>query len=174
LRRTPDDDIPIPVFGSVVQQNRGLFFIAFSILLLIMICGSLLIGSLAARPTGDLVGLGVSVVFSTVIGMTVLNLFADIAVRDSGLEVRYFLIAWVFVPWENVIAATPSLADITGKAYLVKVRRLTFVHSLIGSTQGSFHPGFLVGRGIERQRELLQIILEHIDGETRSSAHSSP
>ena len=160
--------------GAWFTRIMGLFWIAFSILLLIMIGRNLLMGSLAATPTGDLVGLGVSVVFSAVGGMMGLNLFADVAVRDSGLEIRYFLIAWVFVPWENVLAAKPSLADITGTSYLVKVRKLTFVHSLIGFTQGSFHPGFLVGRGIERQRELLQIILEHIDGETRSSAHSNP
>jgi hypothetical protein len=136
----------------------GLFWIALSILLLIMVGRDLLIGSPAATPTGDLVGLGVSMVFSAVGGMMTLNLFADVVVRDSGLEVRYFLVAWVFVPWENVIAATSSLVDITGKTYLVKVKRLTFVHNLIGLTQCSLHPGFLVGRGIERQRELLQII----------------
>ena len=144
--------------GAWFTRIMGLFWIAFSILLLTMICRNLLMGSLAATPTGDLVALGVSVVFGAVGGMMVLNLFADVAVRDSGLGVRCFLIAWVFVPWENVIGATPSMVSIMGKSYLVKVRRLTLVHNLIGLTQFSLHPGFLVGRGIERQRELLQII----------------
>jgi hypothetical protein len=154
--------------GAWFSRIMGLFWIAFSILLLIMICRNLLMGSLAATPTGDLVTLGVFVVFSVVFGMMVLNLFADVAVRDSGLGVRCFLIAWVFVPWENVIAATPSMVSITGKTYLVKVRRLTFVHNLIGLSQGSLRPGFLVGRGIERQRELLQIIAKHTDSEAHS------
>jgi hypothetical protein len=89
----------------------SLFFIAFCVLLLIMICRELFTGSLAATPTGDLVALGVSMVFGPVLGMVNLNLFADIAVRDNGLGVRYCLITWLFVPWKDVISVKPSLAN---------------------------------------------------------------
>ena len=157
-------------FGVWFSRIMGLFWIVFPILFLTTTWHDFFTDSPAAMPTGELLPLSFTMMFAVVMGMGMLNLFPDVAVRDDGFSVRCFLVIWLFVPWRDVIAVNPSLASISGNIYLVQVKRLTFVHNLIGLTQGlSLHPGFLIAPGIEGYKELLQIIRKR----TANEAHLS-
>jgi hypothetical protein len=97
-------------------------------------------------------------------GTMLFCLFPDVTVCDKGFYVKYLLGIQFFVPWEEVVSVEPSLASFTGKTYLVLTKRLTFVHRLIGLSQSfSFHPGFLVGPGMEERGELLRLIRQHTE-----------
>ena len=148
----------------------ALLWILFSLWLLTTLWSDFFTDSPVARPISELLPLSLAMVFAVVIGMYMLNMFPDVAVRDDGFSVRCFLVIWLFVPWRDVIAVNPSLASISGHIYLVQVKRLTFVHNLIGLTQGlSLRPGFLIAPGIEGYKELLQLIRKRTANEARLS-----
>lgn len=154
--------------GAWVSRMMGFFWIVFPILFLTTAWYDLFSGHAAAMPPSTLIPLSIAMLLALAGGMALLNLFPDVAIRSDGLGVRWLLLLWLFVPWENVCSVRPPLVSIGKDTYLVQVRGLTLLHRLISLVYGlSLRPGFLLSPGIERHKELLQFIREHTDDDSQ-------
>jgi hypothetical protein len=94
-----------------------------------------------------------------------LNLYPDIRASDHGLAVQVFLFWWIFVPWEHVVDIRPTgLSKLLGssRSRLVVVRRLAFVHRLIGGADSGFQPAFIIKATMQGYNELVRLIKEKL------------
>jgi hypothetical protein len=97
--------------------------------------------------------------FMTLATAMLANAYPNIKVYKEGLEIQYFWIFWLFVPWEDVLALRRYKP--AKQIRTVEVRELTFVHKLMGeSLHGKRRPAFAVLPSIDRYHELIRTIKE--------------
>ncbi|MBU0494686.1 MAG: hypothetical protein KKA73_06765 [Chloroflexi bacterium] len=74
-----------------------------------------------------------------VAGGMVLNMFPDLGISEEGLHVQFFAVSWRCVPWQDVIGLSivPATASTTTPVYVIRVRKLTIWHRVLGFFMGS-------------------------------------
>jgi len=158
--------------GVWCTRLGGLFWICLAALLVAILWYNFVTGSPARKGTVELLVLSATMILAALFGTVMLNLFPDVATAERGICVRYFLLVWLFVPWEKIIGVRLSLASVRGGTHLVQVKRLPFVYTLISLFhRGSLRPGFLVSSALEGHEELLRSIREH--AARRDTAHDN-
>jgi hypothetical protein len=92
--------------------------------------------------------------FGVVVCLYIANLYPSIGIDEDGLLID---LLWhrLRVPWKEVIEIKPigSLFGLSS-AWIVKTRKLTFLHRLYGFP----HPGFFITSAISNYTELIQEI----------------
>jgi hypothetical protein len=93
-----------------------------------------------------------------------LNWQPDFVVQDEGIVVKVYHFWEKTIPWENVIDVKHSWIPITGKQiYVVVVRRLTPLHSVIGMLYGlTTKPAFVITRALEEREKAASLINSHV------------
>lgn len=111
-----------------------------------------------------LVGLVLAAAVCSLMAAIFANLQPNVRVSDKGLEVQVFLFWWSLIPWEGVKDIRP--VPMIGRYRLVVVRKLTFIHRVIGTMYFAFfEPAFLIGSEIDRYDELVHLIKKKIGKE---------
>ncbi len=111
---------------------------------------------LALFPIPWLIFFGYSIMFLA-------TLEPNIQVLDKGLKVQFIWFWWVFVPWEDVAEVKGALFGLS-QAYLINVRKMTFIHRITGTSYGSyFKPAFLISPKINGFNELILTIKNRVE-----------
>lgn len=99
-------------------------------------------------------------------GGMALNMFPDLGISAEGLHVRFFAVKWLFVPWSDVIdlSITPATAASKTPGYVIRVRKLTIWHRMLGYFMGSgTTPGVIFASDIEGYDRLVRELRTHIE-----------
>ena len=111
-----------------------------------------------------LFGLSIVVLIMLLNVVIYLNWQPDFVVQDEGIVVKVYHFWEKTIPWKNVIEVKHSWIPITGKQlYVVVVRRLTPLHSVIGMLYGlTTKPAFVITRALEEREKAASLINSHV------------
>jgi len=99
-------------------------------------------------------------------GGMLLNVFPDLGISEEGLHVQFFAARWLFVPWRDVIGLSiaPATAFSKTPVYVIRVRKLTFWHRLLGFFMGSrTSPGVAFSSDIRDYDRLVKELKSRIE-----------
>lgn len=87
------------------------------------------------------------------------NIEPDIQISQQGLRIQFFLLWWLFIPWDDIQEVRNSLSGLSLGRRVIIVRRLTIIHRLISwFTCLTLRPGFLISKRIDSFDDLMRII----------------
>jgi hypothetical protein len=114
------------------------------------------------RIIGEILPLAGLIVFSLLFPLLFLSMYSDVHISEKGIRVQVISLWWIFVPWQDVLDSRPTIqASFWGhqRSQLVFVRKLTFLHWIIGWILGlRLKPAFNIKGTQEGYDDAVQMI----------------
>ncbi len=96
-----------------------------------------------------------SIVLGWTIGLALMNIFPTVWVDDAGLFISAFLMARIFIPWDELVDV--GAGHVPFGNTLVRARRISPFHRVYGWLYSrTLFPSFVISKGIKDYDKLVQ------------------